>query len=56
MRVQVLATALALLVGIAAGGSPAAAQKSGGVLKVYHHDSPASVSIHRRRSGRSRRR
>src|SRR5947209_6477084 len=25
---------------------PAAAQKSGGVLRVYHRDSPASMSIH----------
>jgi len=25
---------------------PAAAQKSGGVLKIYHWDSPASMSIH----------
>jgi len=26
-------------------GSPAFAQKSGGVLKVHHQDSPASMSI-----------
>ena len=26
--------------------SPAAAQKSGGVLRVYAEDSPASMSIH----------
>jgi hypothetical protein len=27
-------------------GDPALAQKSGGVLKVYFFDSPASMSIH----------
>ncbi len=42
---QVPAAALALLAAIAAGHQ-AAAQKSGGTLKVYHHDSPASMSIH----------
>jgi peptide/nickel transport system substrate-binding protein len=26
-------------------GSPAFAQKSGGILKVHHQDSPASMSI-----------
>ena len=25
---------------------PVAAQKSGGILKLYHRDSPASLSIH----------
>src|SRR5581483_1499167 len=25
---------------------PAAAQKSGGVLRIYHRDSPASMSVH----------
>jgi peptide/nickel transport system substrate-binding protein len=33
-----------LLIGAALGG-PALAQKQGGVLKVYHRDSPASMSI-----------
>jgi peptide/nickel transport system substrate-binding protein len=28
------------------GGDPAAAQKSGGILKLYHRDSPGSLSIH----------
>src|SRR4051794_29805761 len=28
------------------GAGPALAQKSGGVLKVHHQDSPASMSIH----------
>src|ERR1700681_3886006 len=38
---------LAALVAIfAAAVSPAMAQKSGGVLKVYFFDSPASMSIH----------
>src|SRR5947208_14761793 len=34
-----------LLAAVAAGG-PAWAQKSGGVLKIQHWDSPASMSIH----------
>src|SRR6266478_4700945 len=34
----------ALLVAIS-GAAPAFAQKSGGVLKIYHRDSPASMSI-----------
>jgi peptide/nickel transport system substrate-binding protein len=43
MRVQhVRAISVALLV---AAAGPAAAQKSGGVLKVQHWDSPASMSI-----------
>ena len=37
------ACGLALAVAFAA---PAAAEKSGGVLKVYFFDSPASMSIH----------
>src|ERR1044071_2927790 len=44
-------TLKAILVGIAvalalASLRPAAAQKSGGVLKVFFFDSPASMSIH----------
>ena len=27
-------------------GEPALAQKSGGILRIYHRDSPASMSIH----------
>ena len=34
------------LAGILSVAAPAAAQKSGGVLKVYFFDSPASMSIH----------
>src|SRR5829696_2540297 len=37
----VAAVATALLVAV-----PAAAQKKGGVLRIYQHDSPASMSIH----------
>ncbi|HTQ34107.1 MAG TPA: ABC transporter substrate-binding protein [Stellaceae bacterium] len=37
---------VALAVAIAFGAAPAVAQKSGGVLKVQHWDSPASMSIH----------
>jgi peptide/nickel transport system substrate-binding protein len=39
-----LAGCLALAVGLCA--APAIAQQSGGVLKFYHRDSPASMSIH----------
>jgi len=38
-----IAAALILLSGFA---EPALAQKAGGVLRVYHRDSPASMSIH----------
>ena len=39
----------AALIGLAlamASGNPAAAQKRGGILKMYFFDSPASMSIH----------
>src|SRR3954452_19500062 len=39
------AIAAALTIAVA-GAGPALAQKSGGVLKVQHWDSPASMSIH----------
>ncbi len=35
----------ALLAAIAAAGTPATAQKSGGILKMFSPDSPASMSI-----------
>jgi peptide/nickel transport system substrate-binding protein len=38
--------AFALCGFIALGSGPGTAQKSGGVLKLYHRDSPASLSIH----------
>ena len=38
------AAVLAAVIGLMAG--PAAAQKSGGTLKFFHRDSPASMSIH----------
>jgi len=44
-RSQLFGVAVLLLVG-AAGGGPALAQKPGGILKIYHRDSPASMSIH----------
>ena len=44
-RLQTLAAGLAIVVGVAFTGS-ALAQKSGGILRVYHRDSPASMSIH----------
>src|SRR5919107_1238866 len=34
-----------VLAGLAAG-TPALAQKKGGVLRIYQHDSPASMSVH----------
>ena len=44
MLQQYLAAAIAAIAMTAAG--PAAAEKSGGILKVQHWDSPASMSIH----------
>ena len=38
--------AACVLFGVSCGGTTALAQKSGGVLKVYFFDSPASMSIH----------
>ena len=38
--------ASAVLAAAVAGAGPAAAQKSGGTLRIYHRDSPASMSIH----------
>src|SRR3982074_35655 len=38
------AAVLAAIIGLLAG--PAAAEKSGGTLKFFHRDSPASMSIH----------
>ncbi|HEX3538503.1 MAG TPA: ABC transporter substrate-binding protein, partial [Stellaceae bacterium] len=40
-RAAGLILSLALLIGV-----PAFAQKPGGVLRIYHRDSPASMSIH----------
>jgi peptide/nickel transport system substrate-binding protein len=42
--IQALAVAACILAGLLSG--PALAQQSGGVLKFYHRDSPASASIH----------
>src|ERR1700674_2924554 len=39
------AAVLAIAAGLAFAGT-ALAQKSGGILRVYHRDSPASMSIH----------
>src|SRR4051794_36336514 len=41
--ITVLAAALSFLV---AAANMAAAQKQGGILRMYHRDSPASASIH----------
>jgi peptide/nickel transport system substrate-binding protein len=38
--------ALAGIIGLGLLAGPAAAQKSGGTLKFFHRDSPASMSIH----------
>src|SRR5436189_1656712 len=43
-RAAMLAAVVGLLAGPGAG--PGWAQKSGGILKLFHRDSPASVSIH----------
>jgi peptide/nickel transport system substrate-binding protein len=45
MRKHIIAAALAVAVALAAA-APASAQKRGGVLRLYHRDSPASMSIH----------
>ena len=39
------AAAIGLAVGIA-DVAPAFAQKSGGTLRIYHRDTPASASLH----------
>src|SRR5712691_9758869 len=43
-RLRLLAAAVAVVVGLVAADA-ALAQKSGGILKVYHRDSPGSMSI-----------
>ena len=43
---RAIAAAAGALAGILCVAAPAAAQKSGGILKVYFFDSPASMSIH----------
>src|SRR6266566_3218415 len=42
---RVLAAAVGLMLAIGGCGT-AAAQKQGGILRIYHRDSPASMSIH----------
>jgi peptide/nickel transport system substrate-binding protein len=41
---RLVAAAALLLTAMSGGGSEA--QKPGGVLRIYHRDSPASMSIH----------
>ena len=41
-----LAGGIAVMLSLLAGAEPAAAQKYGGVLRMPHGDSPASMSIH----------
>ena len=43
LRIAVMTAALLTLI---AGGREAFAQKAGGILKMYHFDSPASLSLH----------
>src|SRR5216684_6083072 len=43
-RMRLLATGVAVVVAMVAADT-ALAQKSGGILKVYHRDSPGSMSI-----------
>jgi peptide/nickel transport system substrate-binding protein len=45
MRYAPIPTAIILTI-IGFFAIPASAQKAGGVLRVYHRDSPASMSIH----------
>ena len=45
MRTTILGALTAAMLA-ALGAGDAAAQKRGGLLKVYHRDSPASMSIH----------
>ena len=42
---RIMAAAVGLVLAIGAGDT-ALAQKQGGILKIYHRDSPASMSIH----------
>src|SRR5580658_6307364 len=44
MERRILVAALAAALALA--GATASAQKSGGILRIYHRDSPASMSIH----------
>jgi peptide/nickel transport system substrate-binding protein len=44
LNLRAAVAASALLIAISGGGT-ASAQKPGGVLKIYHRDSPASMSI-----------
>ncbi|HEY1796632.1 MAG TPA: ABC transporter substrate-binding protein, partial [Stellaceae bacterium] len=43
MRKKIIGAAAAVLLAVSAG--PASAQKSGGILRIQHFDSPASMSI-----------
>src|SRR3979490_1640999 len=45
-----IATTSALLL-VLAGGAPALAQKSGGILKISFFDNPASMSLHEEATG-----
>src|SRR5213082_622519 len=44
-RCRILVISLGLLLALGMSG-PASAQKQGGTLRIYHRDSPASMSIH----------
>src|SRR5204862_4636277 len=44
-RLQSVAAVGSLLLGLAATATPASAQKAGGILRIQHFDSPASMSI-----------
>src|SRR3989440_12960936 len=46
MRVKRMLAATAGLLVVSLGPGTAGAQKTGGILKVHHQDSPASMSIH----------
>ena len=53
-RHAVLLVGTILLLGLVAMPRVAAAQKAGGVLKVYFFDSPATMSIHEESPSRAR--
>ena len=55
MRQQFLGriATVGLLLLVICGGGGAQAQTSGGISRIYHRDSPASMSIHKEGTSRS---
>src|ERR1043166_8594036 len=46
MHMRLMVTAIGGIALAAALATPAPAQKAGGILRIYHRDSPASMSVH----------